>query len=66
MQDVNPLHDRRSIAVGRGRIIYAGRDASFLTPGYVLPGGLRTSDEKVAREWAARIDHHARTGQWKV
>lgn len=49
-------HTNRDIRIGVGCIVYAGRDGSGLTPGWVLPGGMRTSSEQVAREYAARID----------
>lgn len=64
MIESEPFHDRRNIQVGLGRIIYAGRDGSWMTPGWVLPGGRRTTDEKLAYEMAARIDHFARHGVW--
>lgn len=46
----------RDIRVGAGHIVYAHRDGSGLTPGWVLPGGMRTSSEEVARDYASRID----------
>ena len=64
MADDAPFYDRRNIQVGCGRILYAGRDGSWMTPGWALPGGRRTTDEKVAHEAAARIDHYTRHGSW--
>lgn len=45
----------RNITVGHGRIVWTngGYDQS---PGYALPGGGRTLDEKFAREVAGWID----------
>lgn len=43
---------------GQGRIVYAERWLA-LGPGWVLPGGMRTADEDVARHAARWIDLNA-------
>ena len=64
MSDEIPYFHNKNIKIGHGRILYSGRDGSGLTPAWVLPGGMRTSNEVVAREFAARIDHFTRHGRW--
>ena len=54
----------KNITVGRGRVIWTGRDGHYLEPGWALPGGRRTNDEFLARLVAQRIDANARGKSW--
>ncbi len=52
--------DFRNIQIGKGRILWGTETQNgkmqYFKEGWVLPGGERTTDEKVAIEWAQWID----------
>ena len=52
--------DFRNIQIGKGRILWGTETQNgqmqYFKEGWVLPGGERTTDEKVAIEWAKWID----------
>lgn len=58
--DQRPYHDIRNITVGRGRILYDStggiRGGVWCLPGWVLPGGRRTTSAEEAVNAATWID----------
>jgi len=52
--------DFRNIQIGKGRILWGTETQNgkmqYFKEGWVLPGGERTTDEKVAIEWAKWIN----------
>jgi hypothetical protein len=56
--------DYRNIQIGKGRILWGTETQNskmqHFKEGWVLPGGQRTKDEKVAIEWAKWIDANSR------
>lgn len=58
--DQRPFHDIRNITVGRGRILYDSsggiKDGEWRVPGWVLPGGRRTTSAEEAVAAATWID----------
>ena len=52
--------DFRNIQIGKGRILWGTETQNgkmqYFKEGWVLPGGERTTGEKVAIEWAKWID----------
>lgn len=58
--DERPFHHEKNLTVGRGRILYAStggiRGGVWCLPGWVLPGGRRTTSAEEAIAAATWID----------
>lgn len=56
--------DARNVSAGRGRILWGTATQTsrnlIVEEGWVLPGGRRTRDLEVAKEYARWIDHQCR------
>ena len=64
LQDPRPYHHEKNITVGRGRILYDNtggiQGGKWVSPGWVLPGGRRTTDAVEAISAATWIDAQMR------